>query len=84
MCVLELQKKRVGVLLLTRLWHSTHRYIRPYEVANKKGVRQNEYRYKVGTTAVTSMSVEVISEVVEPIVAGGAGAAAGAAPMEAE
>jgi len=63
----------------------TFRYIRPYEVANKKGVRQNEYRYKVGTTAVTSMSVEIISEVVEPVTSAGDGAAAAgaaAAPME--
>lgn len=62
-------------------------YVRPYEVANQKGVRQNEYRYKIGTTAVTHVDVEVLSEVVEPVGAAAAGdAAAGAAPapMEAD
>jgi len=33
-------------------------HIRPYEIANKKGVRQGSYRYKRGTTAVlTSQTI---------------------------
>ncbi|XP_070531785.1 proteasome subunit beta type-7-like [Ptychodera flava] len=43
-------------------------YIRPYDEANKKGVRQGDYRYKKGTTAVLSETVrkfEVTSETTE-------------------
>jgi len=40
-------------------------YIRPYEIANKKGVRQNSYLPKRGATAVTSTSVSVITNSVE-------------------
>lgn len=40
-------------------------YLRTYEEANKKGVRQNSYLPKRGTTAVKSTSVEVLSETVE-------------------
>lgn len=42
-------------------------YIRPYEVANEKGVRAGDYRYKRGTTAVLETSVrkfEVTSDTV--------------------
>jgi 20S proteasome subunit beta 2 len=39
-------------------------YIRPFEVANERGVKQNDYSYKRGTTAVTSVSVEVIATTV--------------------
>lgn len=39
-------------------------YIRPYEIANLKGERANKYTYKRGTTAVTKVSVEVLSETV--------------------
>lgn len=42
-------------------------YIRPFEIANKKGERSNKYEYARGTTAVTKVSVEVLSEVVEPV-----------------
>lgn len=42
-------------------------YIRPYEVANEKGVRQNSYLPTRGTTAVTKQSVHVISETVTPV-----------------
>lgn len=37
-------------------------YIRPYEVANEKGVRQNAYTFAKGSTGVTKESVEIISE----------------------
>ncbi|XP_032814615.1 proteasome subunit beta type-7 [Petromyzon marinus] len=44
-------------------------YLRPYEVANKKGVRQNSYRYKRGTTAVISEKITPIKfDVVEEVV----------------
>lgn len=47
-------------------------YLRPYEVANNKGVRQNSYRYAKGTTAVLSTktaNVEVTETVrrIEPM-----------------
>lgn len=35
-------------------------YLRPYDVANEKGKRQGEYRYKPGTTPVLSKSVKKI------------------------
>jgi len=35
-------------------------YIRPFDEANKKGVRQGNYRYKKGTTAVLTTSVKKI------------------------
>ncbi|XP_002733045.1 proteasome subunit beta type-7-like [Saccoglossus kowalevskii] len=45
-------------------------YIRPYDEANKKGVRQGNYKYKKGTTAVLTthikkLDMEVTSERVE-------------------
>ena len=40
-------------------------YIRPYEIANKRGVRQGDYSYKRGTTAVTATEVlHITSEVI--------------------
>jgi len=40
-------------------------YIRPYEIANKRGVRQGDYSYKRGTTAVVTTEVlDITSEVV--------------------
>lgn len=51
-------------------------YIRPYEIANKKGERQNMYKYKVGTTAVLSTEVEILTDVVVEPVFGGAAAVA--------
>jgi len=53
-------------------------YMRPYDVANKKGVRQGDYTYKRGTTAVTSTTVTPIVPVVvdETITPVGGGAAA--------
>jgi 20S proteasome subunit beta 2 len=36
-------------------------YIRPYEVANAKGERQNTYAYKRGTMQTTGVSVEMLS-----------------------
>jgi len=47
-------------------------YIRPYDEANAKGVRQGSYRYKPGTTAVLKREVrkidfEVTSEDVKPV-----------------
>lgn len=45
-------------------------YIRPYEIANKRGVRQGDYKYKPGSTAVlktTKIPVEVVSTVVEHV-----------------
>ena len=54
-------------------------YIRPYDVANKKGERQNAYHYARGATAVTSTTVEVLAETVTPV-DGAAGG--GPAPME--
>jgi hypothetical protein len=49
-----------------------------YEIANKKGVRQGDYTYKRGTTAVTSVTVTPIKAVVvsETVTAVGGGAAA--------
>jgi 20S proteasome subunit beta 2 len=42
-------------------------YIRPYEVANEKGVRQGDYSFKKGTTAVVSTETfEIVSEEVVP------------------
>jgi len=46
-------------------------YIRPYEVANKKGVKQGSYLYKRGTTAVLKTEIkkidlEVVSSEVRP------------------
>ncbi|XP_076804517.1 proteasome subunit beta type-7-like [Clavelina lepadiformis] len=35
-------------------------YLRPFDVANKKGVRQGNYSYKPGTTAVLSKSIKQI------------------------
>ena len=35
-------------------------YIRPYEIANKKGERQETYRYKRGTTAVLNKTIRPI------------------------
>merc|ERR1711915_670635 len=35
-------------------------YLRPYDVANEKGVRQGNYRYKPGSTGVVSKSVKKI------------------------
>ena len=43
-------------------------YLRPYDVANKKGPRTGNYRYPRGTTAVLENTVkkfEVVSETVE-------------------
>jgi len=45
-------------------------YIRPYDVANEKGVRQGDYRYKPGATGVVSKSVkkikfDIVSEAVQ-------------------
>eukprot|EP00745_Piridium_sociabile_P004326 TRINITY_DN12561_c0_g1_i1.p1 TRINITY_DN12561_c0_g1~~TRINITY_DN12561_c0_g1_i1.p1 ORF type:complete len:286 (+),score=75.77 TRINITY_DN12561_c0_g1_i1:41-859(+) len=47
-------------------------YIRPYEEANKKGVRQGKYRYSKGTSAVISTEVkkidlEVVDSEVRPV-----------------
>lgn len=43
------------------------KYIRPYEVANEKGARQNTYTYAKGTTAtVGDANVEIISETTTP------------------
>merc|ERR1712142_1076489 len=44
-------------------------YLRPFDEANKKGVRQGNYRYKKGTTAVLKETVkkipfQVVSETV--------------------
>jgi len=49
------------------------KYLRPYDEANQKGVRQASYRYKRGTTAtlsskVKSFKVEVTSTLVTPTV----------------
>lgn len=35
-------------------------YIRPYNIANVKGVREGNYRYKRGTTAVLDKTVRPI------------------------
>lgn len=48
------------------------KYLRPYEEANQKGVRQGSYRYKRGTTAVLTsqvkpFKVEVTSTTVQPV-----------------
>lgn len=45
-------------------------YLRPYDIANEKGVRQGNYRYKPGSTGVVSKSVkkikfDVVSEAVQ-------------------
>lgn len=43
-------------------------YIRPFDEANEKGVRQGSYRYKHGTTAVLTKNVrkfEITSEIVQ-------------------
>jgi 20S proteasome subunit beta 2 len=43
-------------------------YLRPYDEANVKGVRQGDYRYKRGTTGVLTKCVrplEVIDTTVE-------------------
>nr|CAB3265227.1 proteasome Z subunit [Phallusia mammillata] len=41
-------------------------YLRPYDVANVKGVRQGSYRYKPGTTQVLSKSIKKVEfDVVE-------------------
>lgn len=47
-------------------------YIRPYEVANTRAERLNEYSYKRGTTAILSSAVKpvVVDEVVTPVAAG--------------
>ncbi|ESN92257.1 hypothetical protein HELRODRAFT_103856 [Helobdella robusta] len=37
-------------------------YLRPFNVATKKGVRQGDYTYKKGTTVVLSETVEYIEE----------------------
>ncbi|XP_076436107.1 proteasome subunit beta type-7-like [Babylonia areolata] len=47
-------------------------YIRPYDEANKKGVRQGKYRYNRGTSAVLSTEVkkidlELVDTVVRPV-----------------
>jgi len=47
-------------------------YIRPYDEANKKGVRQGKYRYERGTTSVLSTEVkkidfEVVDTQVRPV-----------------
>ncbi len=50
-------------------------YMRPFELANKKGVRQGDYSYKRGTTEVTSTTVvDIVSETVEVIGTGGGAA----------
>jgi len=50
-------------------------YIRPFETANEKGVRQGDYTYKRGTTEVTSTSVvQIVSETVEVVATGGGAA----------
>ena len=36
-------------------------YLRPYEIANTKGERQESYRYKRGTTAI-------LNQIVRPII----------------
>jgi 20S proteasome subunit beta 2 len=48
-------------------------YIRPFEIANDRGVRQNDYGYKRGTTEVTSTIVTpiVVSQTVEAVGGGG-------------
>lgn len=43
-------------------------YLRPYEVANKRGVRQGTYKYPVGTTTVlkaTRTPIEVVTTTVQ-------------------
>ncbi|XP_039269902.1 proteasome subunit beta type-7-like [Styela clava] len=45
-------------------------YLRPYDIANEKGVRQGDYQFKPGTTAVLSKVVkplkfDVVSETVQ-------------------
>lgn len=44
-------------------------YIRPYEVANTRGVKQGSYKYPVGTTALlkspTRIPIEVVSTIVQ-------------------
>lgn len=43
-------------------------YLRPYEIANDRGVRQGNYKYSPGTTAVLRTSripIEVVSESVQ-------------------
>ena len=52
-------------------------YIRPYEVANAKGERFNNYTFASGTTAVLTETVTpvVLEEVVLPSAAAGSAAA---------
>jgi 20S proteasome subunit beta 2 len=54
-------------------------YIRPFEIANDRGVTQNDYSYKRGTTEVTSTTVTpiVVAETVVVVATGGGAAAAG-------
>lgn len=43
-------------------------YLRPYEVANNRGVKQGNYKYPIGTTAVlksTRIPIEVVSTTVQ-------------------
>lgn len=41
-------------------------YLRPYDVANEKGVRQGKYSYKRGATAVLTKEVKpIVMEVTE-------------------
>ena len=49
-------------------------YIRPYDEANKKGVRQRSYLYQHGTTETLTSSVrkfDVVESTVTPTAAGG-------------
>ncbi|CAH1272240.1 proteasome subunit beta type-7-like [Branchiostoma lanceolatum] len=45
-------------------------YIRPHEIANEKGVRQGNYKYKRGTTAVLTKSVRSLPIDIETTVTG--------------
>ncbi|XP_021445908.2 proteasome subunit beta type-7-like [Oncorhynchus mykiss] len=45
-------------------------YLRPHDMANKKGVRTGNYKYKRGTTgvltkAVTKLDLEVVEETIQ-------------------
>jgi len=52
-------------------------YIRPFETANEKGVRQGDYTYKRGTTETTSTTVvQIVTETTEVVATGGGAAAA--------
>lgn len=45
-------------------------YLRPYDTASVKGIRQFNYRYKHGTTAVLTKTVQPViveEEIVRPV-----------------